>query len=538
MNKKLFFSIVLSLAASAILIFLFSAGAFQNLNLRMSDGLYTEQKPLNEIIVVSVDDKSINELGRWPWPRDVFASAIEKLKDAAVIGIDISFLEASENDTSLRNAINANKNIVLVSECSLQAGKCSWQRPIFDAATGYANILVDKSGVVRSILLKMDNETAFSAVASEKYGKKTEQEKILISFSRHARVSMADLLSGNTTEDFKDKIVLIGITAKDLHDEKVTPIGILPGVEIHTSAIQSILTGKSVKYQNDLSVIVLILLLSLIISLVMYGLRILRAAIISFGMIVLYIVISLFAFDSGVVMNLLYPILSIVLTFVAVMSFHYFTEMTEKHLVTSLFGRYVSQNVADELIKKGKSAFQLKGLRKTVTTLFADMRGFTAMSEKISPEKVVSILNRYLSKMTSIVFKYNGTLDKYVGDEIMATYNTPLDMEDHALMAVKTAIEMQKESRKLMKVKYGIGISTGPAVVGNIGSKKRMDFTVIGDSVNLAARLCGKCKGDQILISEETYNLVKDKVKVKKLDKITVKGKKEPLVVYELLSMR
>jgi adenylate cyclase len=535
MDKKLFFSIVFSLSASAILIILFLAGAFQNLSLRMSDGLYTEHKPLSEIVVVNVDDRSINELGRWPWPRDVFASAVEKLKDAAVIGIDISFLEASENDTSLRNAINVNKNIVLVSECSLQAGKCSWQRPIFDAAAGYANILVDKSGVVRSILLKMDNDAAFSAVVSEKYGKSAEEDKILISFSRHKQISMADLLSGNTTEDFKDKIVLLGVTAKDLHDEKVTPMGILPGVEIHASAIQTILTGKAISYQSDLSVIVLILLLSLITSVAMYKLRILKSAIISLGLIILYIVASLFAFDSGVVMNLLYPILSIVLTFVAVMSFYYFTEMTERNLVTSLFGKYVSQNVADELIKKGRSAFHLKGLRKTVTTLFADMRGFTAMSEKISPEKVVSILNRYLSKMTGIVFKYNGTLDKYVGDEIMATYNTPLDMKDHALMAVKTAIEMQKESRKLMKVKYGIGISTGPAVVGNIGSKKRMDFTVIGDSVNLAARLCGKCKGDQILIREETYKLVKDKVKTRFIGEMEIKGKLKPIRVYEAL---
>jgi len=534
-DKKLFFSVALSLAASAVLIFLFSAGAFQAASLRMSDGLYTEQKPLNEIIVVSVDDKSIAEIGRWPWPRDVFVPALDKLKDSAVIGMDISFLEASENDTKLSDAIISNKNIVLASECSLQAGKCAWQMPIFNSATGFANILVDKSGVARSVSMKMENESSFSAVISEKFGKKVSEGKIIISFSRHKRIPIADLISGNTSENFKDKIVLIGVTAKDLHDEKATPIGILPGVEIHASAIQTILTGKSLRYQNDLSIIMIILLLSLITSMVMYRLRILKSAIISLGLIVLYIVISLFAFDSGIVMNLLYPLLSIILTFVVVMSFYYFTEMTERNLVTSLFGRYVSQNVADELIKRGKSAFQLKGSRKTVTTLFADMRGFTAMSEKISPEKVVSILNRYLSRMTSIVFKYNGTLDKYVGDEIMATYNTPLDMEDHALMAVKTAIDMQKESGNLMKVKYGIGISTGPAVVGNIGSKKRMDFTVIGDSVNLAARLCGKCKGDQILISEETYKLVKDKVKTRFIGEMELKGKLKPIKVYEVL---
>jgi adenylate cyclase len=534
-NKKLLVSIIISLAVSAFLALLLYAGAFQDLSFRLSDRLYTEQRPLGEIVIIAIDDKSIQEIGRWPWPRDVFASAIEKLRNASVIGIDVSFFEASENDSELSNTIISNKNIVLVSECIFKEGNCTWQMPIFNASSGYANVLADKSGISRSILLSMENEMAFSAVLSEKYGKKFSENsgKLLIRFSRHKKISFSDLLNSN--ENFDGKIVIIGATAKDLHDEKATPIGVLSGVDIHASAVQTILTGKSLNYQNFSSAALIILLLSLLTSFIMFRFRIILSAVISLFIIIIYFLISLFAFDSGIMMNILYPSSSVILTFVFVTVFYYIREAKEKKWVYELFGKYVSPNVADELMKKGKKAVHLKGTRKTVTILFADMRGFTAMSEKISPRQVVSILNRYLGRMTDIVFKYNGTLDKYVGDEIMATYNVPLDLKDHALMAVKTAIEMQKESRKLMKVKYGIGINTGPVIVGNIGSKKRLDYTVIGDAVNLAARLCGKCEGDQILISEETFNLVKDKIKTHFIGEVQIKGKAKPIRVYEVV---
>lgn len=534
-NKKLLVSIIISLAVSAFLALLLYAGAFQDLSFRLSDRLYIEQKPLSEIVIIEIDDKSIQETGRWPWPRNVFASAIEKLKDASVIGIDVSFFETSENDSELSNAIISNKNIVLVSECVFKEGNCTWQKPIFNASSGFANIITDKSGIARSLPLLMENEKSFSAVISEKYGKKISEksEKLIVRFSRHRKISFSDLFDNK--EKFDGKIVIIGATAKDLHDDKATPVGVLSGADIHASAVQTILTGKTLNYQTNSGIALAILVLSLLTSIIMFRFRIILSVIIYLLLIILYFLVSLFAFDSGVVMNILYPSASIILTFVFITVLYYVMEAREKRWVSELFGKYVSPNVADELMKKGKEAVNLNGTRKTVTILFADMRGFTSLSEKISPRQVVSILNRYLSRMTDIVFKYNGTLDKYVGDEIMATYNVPLDMDDHALMAVKTAIEMQKESRKLMKVKYGIGINTGPVIVGNIGSKKRLDYTVIGDAVNLAARLCGKCEGDQILISEETYHLVKDKIKTHFIGDVQVKGKAKPIKVYEVV---
>ena len=535
-RNKFLVSLIISAVVSITLISLFYINAFHSTNLRLSDKLYSFQKPLSEIIVVAIDDKSIQEIGRWPWSRDVYASALDKLKDASIIGFDVSFFEKSDSDQLLQNKTAELKDkIVMVSECTFENEKCTLMKPIFQIQSGYANIFVERD-IARSLPMQIDDEKAFSSIIAEKYGVKTENKKILISFSKHETVSFSDLINNRTNNDFKDKIVLIGTTAKDLHDEKNTPLGMLSGVEIHASAVQTILTGKSLNYGNNILLILTILLLSFLISILLYKLRLTYALISSIILLGAYFIMAIFAFDSGIILNLFYPFLSLILTFVFVIIFYYLIEAREKKWVSELFGKYVSPSVADELIRKGKSAVDLKGERKTVSILFADIRGFTSFSEKNSPETVVSMLNRYHGKMTDIIFKYQGTLDKYVGDEIMATFNVPLDLKDHALASVQTAIEMQKASKEMnTQFRYGIGITTGSVIVGNIGSKKRMDYTVIGDSVNLAARLCSQAKADQILLSEEAYQLVKDKIKTRSIGEIAVKGKEKPVKVYEVV---
>jgi len=180
--------------------------------------------------------------------------------------------------------------------------------------------------------------------------------------------------------------------------------------------------------------------------------------------------------------------------------------------------------------------------REEVSVLFADIRGFTNLSEDMAPEKVRSVLNTYLAFLTEVIFKYKGTLDKYIGDAIMAFFGKINKEENHALRAIKAAIEMQEEIKLFQKrakdiplVSYGIGINTGEVVVGHIGSGKRLDFTIVGDSVNIASRLCSKAKKNQILIGEPTHNLVKDRIKVEKVGPINLKGKKRQLTVYNVV---
>ncbi|MGQ9626172.1 MAG: adenylate/guanylate cyclase domain-containing protein [Anaerolineae bacterium] len=214
--------------------------------------------------------------------------------------------------------------------------------------------------------------------------------------------------------------------------------------------------------------------------------------------------------------------------------------------IRSTFGRYVSPQVVEMMLAQAEEDF-LKSRRAMLTVLFSDMRGFTGISERTSPESLIEMLNEHLKAMTEIILTQGGTLDKFVGDEVMALFGAPLAMEDHALRAVRTALEMQRAHQKLMAhwqkegleaAPIGIGINTGEMLVGNIGCEKRMDYTVIGDNVNLASRLCGLARGGQILISEATYRLVRQAVAVNQLRPVRVKGKEEPVQIYEVLSLR
>lgn len=533
-SKKLSACIIIFLSVSAILSILFLAGFLEKQSLKVSDLFYSEGKAFPEIAIIAIDDASINEIGRWPWSREIFANAIEKI-DAKIIGIDVSLFEKAEGDEKLDEILKNKTNVILVAECnSFSEGKCtSWMLPVFNATYASANIYAEDE-IARAVPYETDGLKSFSALISEKYlNSEIENKKMLINyFSGFTEISFKDI--GN--QSFADKIVLIGATAKDLHDEKLTPLSNkpIPGVEIHANAIQTILTKKFLHYQSDFSVIMMIILTSLLITLILYYLKLAYGIISAVLIAIIHVALGVLSFESGIIYNLLYPVIALIVTASAVIIAYYILESKEKKWISELFGKYVSPSVANELIRKGKDAVHLEGIRKTITVLFADVRGFTSFSEQNSPEEVVSLLNKYHGAMTDIIFKYNGTLDKYVGDEIMATFNVPLDMENHALAAVQTAIEMQKAAKKLgTKFRYGIGINTGMAVVGNIGSEKRLDYTVIGDTVNLGARLCSKAAGEQILLSEAAYEIVKDKIKTKYIGEIEVKGKAKPLKVYE-----
>lgn len=221
-------------------------------------------------------------------------------------------------------------------------------------------------------------------------------------------------------------------------------------------------------------------------------------------------------------------------------------QLQEKKKLTKIFSKYVSAQVVDELMKNPDST-QLGGKKQKTTIMFSDIRGFTPMSEKMQPEEVVSMLNEYFSTMSGTIFSWNGTLDKYIGDAIMALFGAPIKGEDDELRAVTSAVEMQRKLKPLNeelakagkpRIGMGIGINTGEVVVGNIGSENRLEYTAIGDSVNLASRLCSVAKAGQIIISDHTYNFVKDFVDVNKLEPVQVKGKEQKIQIYEVLKLK
>ena len=224
------------------------------------------------------------------------------------------------------------------------------------------------------------------------------------------------------------------------------------------------------------------------------------------------------------------------------MAVFYVAEKKQRSLVTDIFGKYVSKEVANEILKKTTSEeLILKGEKRVITILFSDIRHFTSISEKLRPEDLVSFLNRYLSDMTDVIIENKGIVDKYIGDAIMAFWGAPLEEKNHARLACIAALAMkQKLEEEKMDFKIGIGINTGSVIVGNMGSLQRVNYTAIGDTVNISSRLEGLNKeyGTTIIIGEATYKEVKDEFVFRELDLIKVKGKDVPIRIYELLGKK
>ena len=275
---------------------------------------------------------------------------------------------------------------------------------------------------------------------------------------------------------------------------------------------------------------------------------------ISFGILLLilvligWLVFAVVNFGQGFIISLFYALLSALFVYVLVIIYKYLIESRQRKFIKSAFSRYVSRDLVEQ-ITKDPDVLKLGGERRELSILFADLQGFTSLSEKLKAEEVVNILNDYLDDMTNMIFDHQGTLDKYIGDAVMAFWNAPLRDEKHAYHACLTAIEMSKRMREIniryrkemdIDLQMRIGVNTGEAVVGNIGAKARFDYTVIGDNVNLASRLEGvnKTYGTYTIISEKTYKRVKDKFEVRELDDIKVKGKQEPIKIFHLVDKK
>ncbi len=354
---------------------------------------------------------------------------------------------------------------------------------------------------------------------------------------------------------FRDKIVFVGAAAEEMQDNKLTPFfdyaGLkqkMPGVELHANALSTLLRGDFLHPAPSWFFLVISLILAICAGLVMRWMHGLRAL----GLLILMgLFYGAMVYAGFYLLNILLPLSVPILTFalasVSHLAYQIVIVQREKVRIRQTFQQYVAPAVVEKMLDAGELP-SYGGERKELTVLFSDIRGFTRFSESHEPEVVVSRLSEYLSEMVDVIFKFNGTLDKFVGDEIMALFGAPYYFEDHAYRACQAALEMLQRLKELHKTwpeesyghfNIGIGINTGKMIAGNLGSRQLFDYTVIGDQVNLASRLEGANKEYQtsLIISESTYHCIKDKSFCRELDQVKVVGKSRPIRIYELRSM-
>ncbi len=364
------------------------------------------------------------------------------------------------------------------------------------------------------------------------------------------RVSAADLIDGQVAPGYlKDKVVIVAATAQGTFDQRVTPFDkIAAGVETHASAVENILERRFLQrtlWTNlvELGVIVLLaVLFGFIFSKVNVRIGLPVMALTGLG----YHGLDYALFRAGYEVTSFLPLFELGVIFVLVTVFRYATEEKDKRKLRKAFQLYLNEEVMEEMLAD-PAKLQLGGKEVDITVLFSDIRGFTTISEKLTAQQLVQLLNEYLSPMTDLVFKHNGTLDKYIGDAVMAFFGAPLERPDNAFKACQCAVEMMSTLEQLKlgwreagypPIDIGIGLNAGSMVAGNMGSTQRFNYTVMGDNVNLGSRLEGLNKeyGTHIIISEFTLSRAQKNgaIHTRKLDLVRVKGKEEPVRIYEL----
>jgi class 3 adenylate cyclase/CHASE2 domain-containing sensor protein len=367
--------------------------------------------------------------------------------------------------------------------------------------------------------------------------------------------SYYDILNNNVQGDLDGKIFIVGSSASGLFDLKTVPIDKqYPGMEVHASIMNSLLTNTFITRLSDIQNFAILLIVGMIIGFISYMFKPVIGIISSLLSLFIYGLIAFHFFSENKIwIEIARPLLTIIFSFSAVMVFRYITEERNRKFLQNTFKQYLSPELIDIMYKNRKQP-ALGGDEGVRSAFFTDIQGFSTFSEKLgSPTRLVELLNEYLGEMTDILLKHFGTLDKYEGDAIIACFGAPMQMDDHAYQACMTALDMQNALAKLRKkwisegdkwpqivheMRMRIGINSGIITAGNMGSSIRKNYTIMGDAVNLAARLESAAKqfGVYTMISQATYDLVKDYFIVRQVDKIQVVGKSEPVVVYELIS--
>ncbi len=628
-KANLFISTLIAGAFSLLLYF--SPTSLEKFNNNFIDSFFSfrgVKTVSKDITIIDIDEKSLKQLGQWPWSRDKIAKIIQNLADAkmGILGFDMVFAEkdrtspknilkdlnisikAKDYDKILADTLKSSPTIlgfVFNLETNSTNNKPPLQNAIFSQvglnnfnnyiikAKGYTtnipilqqsayssgsfNMVPDSDGVVRyvplvisydgsiypSLTLEMIRAMLGTQIVNINYDENGIESikvgNIKIPTDRYGRVfvnyrggkksykyvSAVDIYNNNFKKsDIEGKILLFGTSASGLLDLRSTPFSsTFPGVEIHANVLDNIINSNFISNpsytlgENIVFIFIIVFILTFFLSYLSATSAILFSLLFLVG---LYYGLYIEMFKEKILLNFLYLFLASIFTIFYMFYKKLFVESKQKELIKQKFAQKVSPAVVEEILKK-EVDFSAK--ESEVTIFFSDIRSFTTISENFeSASKLLKYLNTYLSFMSDIVLDYRGTIDKYIGDAIMAYWNAPVKQKNHTDLCVSSALKQIESLQNLNKtlsppLAIGIGIHTGIATVGEVGSKNRSDFTIIGDSVNLASRLEGltKAYGAKIIISEDTKKRLTKQYQIRELDSVKVKGKDKSITIYEVL---
>ncbi|MBI3161525.1 MAG: adenylate/guanylate cyclase domain-containing protein [Chloroflexi bacterium] len=556
------------------------------------------QEPSENIAIIAIDDFSFNWTGyQWPWPRSYLAEIVEQVNKGGgkVIGVDIFLSEQDPdpaNDEAFANALDSMPASVGV----IQIFSDTSQEVIIDTllppqaiyhqaldATGITAFTRDEDAVVRSVqafdtykeklfyhwafevarlYLDVDSPSNPTAKGVLFNGKTVplHNGQILVNFAGPAKTyptySASDVHDGIVFEQnpdaFRGRIVLIGATTVTLQDVYPTPFSAqvpTSGVEIVASTIDTLITGQYITETPAWGILLSTIAAALLAALISRSQRpTLTVTILGAVMIGYAVVTLIFFLKNRHILPIVAPEIMLFLGVVLPTLEQAVSQELEKRRVRSLFSRFISPEMVDQMM----STQDLNSLNKRsdLSIIFSDIRGFTTLSEKMTPEDVVALLNPYLEAMSRVIYKHGGTVDKYEGDAIIAFFGEPVPFKDHAIRALRASLDMrvaldelrkqwEKEGRST-QIEMGIGINSGEVFVGLLGSEQRINYTVIGDNANLASRLqdLTKTYAWPILISESTYEQVRAEFDAEFADAVTVKGKTKPVNVYKVIGRK
>ncbi|HVQ60290.1 MAG TPA: adenylate/guanylate cyclase domain-containing protein [Solirubrobacterales bacterium] len=537
--------IFVAVAAAALGTIAYATHLMRALELQSVDARFSvrgAQEQPQELVVVQVDDRTFTELGvQWPFPRSLHARLIDRLRQAGakVIAVDIQFTEPTvpAQDNALIESIERADGVVLsTTEVDARGHSRVFGGEEVVRAIGAraANTVVhpDPGGTIRKMTYEVDGLTSFAVAAAEaSTGTAIEPDELegdgqaWIDFrgppGTLRQLSYSQVLRGRVPDsELRGKTVVVGASApslQDVHPTSTTGDELMSGPELQANAIWTAIHGFPLKSTGFVLTLLLISLMAAAPAAATVRLKPVPALVAAAALGIAYAGLAQLAFGAGLIVPVVYPLLALTLAALGALAVNYVMTSFERQRVHDTFARFVPQAVvADVLARVDDGDLRFGGVRRECTVLFSDLRGFTTFAEELDPDRVIEVLNRYLEEMSDAIMDQGGTLVSYMGDGIMAVFGAPLGQEDHADRALAAAVEMLEErlplfnrwmaEQGLKEFAMGIGLNSGTVMSGQVGSKRRTEYTAIGDTTNTAARLEGMTKGSghQIFVADST----------------------------------